>query len=255
MRHEIRIVKDLMEQNTWNSSLVVTFYELSKCLVEWDVYYVFVALISSLLMSKFRILLRSYERHRNSAIKINLWAFTASLLASTTPASCATWIVQFGVSYVPPIVEELVLLIIPFSLQLPQVLCAQENPKSKLMVLVFVLLMAYVCYISYPHTVPTPLYIKYSVLGLSSVMSISFQVRLNFFFVVGFLFVNLYSDLISLPPPIIFLLKVIIVLSFFWKVDVRFFLQHTYVQDIFLIILVILGDSHLLQNHITSLPF
>lgn len=86
-------------------------------------------------------------------------------------------------------------------------------------------------------------------------MSISFQVRLNFFFVVGFLFVNLYSDLISLPPPIIFLLKVIIVLSFFWKVDVRFFLQHTYVQDIFLIILVILGDSHLLQNHITSLPF
>jgi len=100
-------------------------------------YFLFMALISSLLMSKFRILLQSHGRQSNSAmgiVGINILTFTTSLLASTTLASCTTWLVQFHVSCASQIVNSTMLLdttIITVSLVL-LVACVMRDQKFKI---------------------------------------------------------------------------------------------------------------------------
>ena len=233
-------------------------------------YFVFVALISSLLMSKFRILLQSHGRQSNSAmgiVGINILTFTASLLASTTLASCTTWLVQFYVSCASQIVNSPMLLptIIAVSLALP-VACVVRDLKF-IMIFWFNILCHTIicCYVplhfsyryynihdfSIPYAISIPIHLLLLTFQVSNAMSIQFKVFCKFWVVISLIFIQFYfRDLIALPVPIVLLSKFIIVLWFAWNVGIRSSLQHK--QNIFLIILVVCEDNYFLSSSYIS---
>ena len=122
------IIMDHLEQKgEWDMGLVTILHEISRLTTEWLIYLANVLFISSLLMSRFRIVLQSHGRHSNSVVGVvgmNILALSASLLASTTPALYTTWPVLFFVSYGPHMVDSSFYIAI-LSLYVTSIACNQ----------------------------------------------------------------------------------------------------------------------------------
>ena len=266
--HEMKSMLHLFyKRKAWDYRLDAVLHELTKLLTEWDMYMVFVALISSLLVPPFKKLLQTHSKRALSWSNVGIFilAYTTSLLASTTPASCATWLLQFFISYVPLLDGTCTVFFVVSVVGMLLMICVLWGMRKKVALLFrcfFILYLVSIYYdinIIYPHAASLHLFLLPLTLSMSCLVSTISNVLFEFCFVISLLFVNCYY-IIRPPALMILLVKVIFVLRL-WFVYNRSSLPRKQdilliILDILLIILVLCGDSHFLsQNHILFAVF
>ena len=236
------IIRHLKQSGEWDASLVTLLHEILKRITECLLYLMTVVHISFLLMSRFRILLQSNGRHSNSVVCVvgmNILAFAASLLASTTPALYTIWLVQFCASYTPLVVNSSVYAtLLSFYVKY----AVRMNLKP--------LVIYWLCSLHYLNTLGSvPLLPCLPILMLLASVAVNY--KLHLFLWLSLIYYCSNGDLFCPSVPIILLSNVIIVLWFVWIVGIRSLLKHK--ENILLIILVVCGDKHFLKPSSISL--
>ena len=171
-------------------------YEILKLTTEWQLYLNAVTQISLLLMPRFIILLQSHGRHSNSVVCVvgmNILAFAASLLASTTP------IIYYVVSAILCFLYTTICG--HFSLCCTIIISckvySQDEPKADLLAL----------FLTFSKCLWFYMYTTFTILLINIFLgSVAIDNGLWLFLVLSFLY-YFYGDFLSPPVPIILLSK------------------------------------------------